>query len=65
MNYAQALAIAERAKEQRAPYTDRICIVGSIRRQQPVCKDLEVDPGFVSYGLWVLATNREEVVPNA
>ena len=42
MDYAAALAIAARAQAALAPYCRRIAIAGSIRRQRPQCKDIEL-----------------------
>jgi DNA polymerase/3'-5' exonuclease PolX len=42
MNYDAALAIAERLKADLAPYCTRIEIAGSVRRQRPQVKDVEI-----------------------
>ena len=42
MEYAKALEIAERAHAALAPYCHRLSIAGSIRRQRPQVKDLEL-----------------------
>jgi DNA polymerase/3'-5' exonuclease PolX len=42
MTYAQALRLAEAAREALAPHCDRISIAGSIRRQRPEVKDIEL-----------------------
>lgn len=42
MIHSEALQIAERIKSQLAPHCDRIEIAGSIRRQKPEVKDIEI-----------------------
>jgi DNA polymerase/3'-5' exonuclease PolX len=42
MDYVQALAIAEQTRTALAPYCERIEIAGSIRRQKPQVKDIEL-----------------------
>jgi DNA polymerase/3'-5' exonuclease PolX len=54
MKHGQALILAEDALNALAPYCDRICIAGSIRRQRPEVKDVELlaIPRMVSAGLF-------------
>src|SRR5687767_9873869 len=42
MDYPAALEIARRAEAALAPYCQRIAIAGSIRRQRPQVKDIEI-----------------------
>jgi DNA polymerase/3'-5' exonuclease PolX len=42
MDYPSALEIAKRAQATLAPYCHRISIAGSIRRQRPQVKDIEI-----------------------
>lgn len=42
MKLTEAKAIAERVVETLRPFSDRICIAGSIRREKPEVKDIEV-----------------------
>jgi DNA polymerase/3'-5' exonuclease PolX len=54
MKHAQALILAEDARNALTPYCGRICIAGSIRRQRPEVKDIEivVVPKHVPAGLF-------------
>jgi DNA polymerase/3'-5' exonuclease PolX len=42
MDYTHALAIAERIQATLAPFCSRIAIAGSVRRQRPQVKDIEI-----------------------
>jgi DNA polymerase/3'-5' exonuclease PolX len=42
MNYAAAMEVAERTRAALAPYCQRIAIAGSVRRQRPQVKDIEI-----------------------
>jgi DNA polymerase/3'-5' exonuclease PolX len=54
MQHAQALVLAKAALNALAPYCDRICIAGSIRRMKSECKDIELVaiPRMVPGGLF-------------
>jgi len=54
MQHAQALILAEDARNALTPYCERICIAGSIRRQRPEVKDIELVciPRMVPGGLF-------------
>jgi DNA polymerase/3'-5' exonuclease PolX len=42
MDYTHALAIAERVHDALAPFCSRISLAGSLRRQRPQVKDVEL-----------------------
>jgi DNA polymerase/3'-5' exonuclease PolX len=54
MQHGQALVLAEEALNALVPYCDRISIAGSIRRQRPLVKDIELlaIPRLVPGGLF-------------
>lgn len=62
MKYEDAIIIAERIKAELAPHCERIEIAGSIRRQKPEVKDIEIVAIPKPYDIGLFQSGIAEVI---